>query len=102
MATQNSRLIIGLTVVLLLVAGVSVWLLVFTPSGTDQILITDEGIDSGVDITSTTTGFNLKVLQRQAWQGLNKQLIEKTPEHFLRTTYKWVEIVETYDMKTRK
>jgi len=76
MATKNNKLIAGLTAVLVLVAGVSVWLLVFAPASTDEVLITDEVADVGpATTTGAEAGFNLKVLQRQAWQALDKQLI---------------------------
>ena len=32
-------------------------------------------------------------------EGIRQGLIERTPEHFLRTTRKWVELVEIYSLK---
>ena len=32
-------------------------------------------------------------------EAIQKGLVERTPEAFLTTTFKWVELVETYDIK---
>ena len=36
---------------------------------------------------------------RSMQEGINKGLIEKTPESFLRTTRKWIDLVEIYSTK---
>jgi hypothetical protein len=36
---------------------------------------------------------------RSIQEGLKKGLIEKTPESFLRTTKKWIDLVEVYSIK---
>lgn len=52
-----------------------------------------EGIAKFLDLGRAT-------VFRSIEEGLQKGLIEKTPEHFLRTTRKWIDQVEVYSSKS--
>ena len=78
MALPRTKIIIGLTLVLIVVIGVSVGLLITVPSGEERESAPEATPAAGRPTSPSTTpaGFNLNVFQTQAYQLLNQQLIE--------------------------
>lgn len=78
MASRQNTLIIGLSVVLALVAVISIGLLVVVPSDPDSDVTDAPTADT--DVLVTPPGgqvFNLSAIQSQLYEALDKQLIRE-------------------------